>query len=566
MKALLFSAVLLALASNAGATPPFVKDPYLIYMGCDSSMTVHWQIEDSDMCLIEWGTDTTYALGSSYTSEYNSDHFHRYDITGLSPGQKYFYRVSCSATQLPGCLCVAPPVNETDIGFLLYGDTRTNYMQHDEIAQLMIDEYTADPMYQSLVVCTGDIVTFGADDSVWQCEMFNDLQTNLRQRMAELPFQSCLGNHELYEVDYTGYNIDTPLFGTYFPYPFVDRRYWSFDYGPAHFVIMDQYPPEYDPYGQGLLPSAELSWLGSDLASTSKPWKFIVLHEPGWSCGPHENNTDVQNLLQPICETYGVQFVLAGHNHYYARACRNGVHHITAGGGGGPLNLPGIGWLNVATATSCYNYCRVEIRSDSLFLTAIKEDGSVIDSFCVDRNETVNYLLGSVSLESGTGQVQNVLVEADGHSEHPDTRGYYGMMLDSGIYTVTASLDGYQTQVFDSVEICAGTETQLNIVMHELTGFEHEAGQGEMTVALGVPHPNPMSSSAAVDFVTVQPGFVRLRVMDITGRLVMMVADQYMNPGQHSVIMDASELSSGMYLVTLSSAGESCTVRALVVH
>ena len=76
----------------------------------------------------------------------------------------------------------------------------------------------------------------------------------------------------------------------------------------------------------------------TDLAASAKPWKFIVLHEPGWSAGGgHGNNTTVQNDIQPLAVQYGVAIVFGGHNHYYARANVSGVTHLTMGGGGAPL-------------------------------------------------------------------------------------------------------------------------------------------------------------------------------------------------------------------------------------
>ncbi|MBK9777870.1 MAG: hypothetical protein IPP62_16195 [bacterium] len=75
--------------------------------------------------------------------------------------------------------------------------------------------------------------------------------------------------------------------------------------------------------------------------SSNKPWRFVVLHEPGWSAGGgHPNNAAVQAYLQPLFVQYGVSIVFTGHNHYYARAVVDGVNHITTGGGGGPLHTP----------------------------------------------------------------------------------------------------------------------------------------------------------------------------------------------------------------------------------
>jgi len=185
--------------------------------------------------------------------------------------------------------------------------------------------------------------------------------------LASIPYQAAMGNHEG-----TG-----QLFVKYFPYPFVAGRYWSFDYGPAHFVVVDQYTS----YATG---SAQLTWIENDLASTAKPWKFIYFHEPGWSAGGHGNSTSVQNYIQPLCEQYDVSIVFAGHNHYYARAVVNEIHHVTTGGGGAPLYSPNPSNPNVVSTAMAYHYCNVEINGGTLHFTALKPDSTILDEFTIN--------------------------------------------------------------------------------------------------------------------------------------------------------------------------------------
>ncbi|NOQ97639.1 MAG: T9SS type A sorting domain-containing protein [Calditrichae bacterium] len=114
-----------------------------------------------------------------------------------------------------------------------------------------------------------------------------------------------------------------------------------------------------------------------------------MLHEPGWSAGGgHENNTNVQNYIQPLCEQYGVTMVIAGHNHYYARALVNGVYHMTTGGGGAPLHWPESGHPNVQKTSFSHHFCEVNIRGNYLDFTAINISGAVIDEFSIDNSQT----------------------------------------------------------------------------------------------------------------------------------------------------------------------------------
>jgi hypothetical protein len=343
------------------------KAPYLIYNGNETEMQVLWQINSTDTCQIEWGTDNLYTLGKATTHEYGSDHQHSYTITNLLPATKYYYRVSINQEIHTGTFHSAPGANATAVNFFAYGDTRSNPNIHDQVAAAMVAVYKNSADFQSLIISSADLTSDGNTESNWDNQFFSPSYQNIQEMLANLPYQSCMGNHE-------GSGV---LFKKYFPYPFVSGRYWSFDYGPAHFVVIDQYTS----YSPG---SGQLTWIENDLASTTRLWKFIYLHEPGWSAdGGHGNNSNVQNYIQPLCVKYGVPIVFGGHNHYYARAVVNNIQHITTGGGGAPLYTPNLSYPNIVTATKANHFCILEINDQVLHLTAVKPNGEVIDTFTI---------------------------------------------------------------------------------------------------------------------------------------------------------------------------------------
>jgi hypothetical protein len=180
--------------------------------------------------------------------------------------------------------------------------------------------------------------------------MFSPSFTNIRTELANLSFLPIMGNHE----------GSGSLFLRYFPQPYVNAGYWSFDYGPVHVVLMDQYVS----YGAG---SAEYNWVKNDLASTTKLWKVVMIHEPGWSAnGGHSNNTTIQTVYEPLFEQYHVALVLAGHNHYYARAMVDGIPELTVGTGGAPLYTPQTGQPNVVFTYKGNGYAKFSINGNTL--------------------------------------------------------------------------------------------------------------------------------------------------------------------------------------------------------
>jgi hypothetical protein len=356
-------------SGNTSRTVSVRKAPYLIYPGKNNEMQVLWQMEGTRVCYILWGTDSLSIMGGSRTFEYGYNNQHSYTITNLKPGKKYYYSVYTGNEIYKGSFRTAPPDDAIKVKFLAYGDTRTYPADHDSVAAGIVATYKADPAFQSFILSVGDLVDNGNSELHWDSQFFDPAYTNIQEMLSSLPYQSAMGNHE-------GSGV---LFEKYFPYPFVDGRYWSFDYGPAHFVVVDQYP----------LDDAQLEWIEEDLAATTKPWKFIYFHEPGWSAGGHGNDQDVQEFIQPLCEEYGVSIVFAGHNHYYARAVVNDIQHITTGGGGAPLYDPDPGFPNIVYTEKTYHFCTVEIFEDTLRYTAIRPDGSVIEEIMIYNSAPV---------------------------------------------------------------------------------------------------------------------------------------------------------------------------------
>jgi hypothetical protein len=355
----------LAAAGASGRPDLMRKQPYLIWPGDPTRMEVLWQLSASGTSTLEWGADTSCALGSTQTSEYGADHQHASTIPDLTPGALYYYRVRAGGPAYAGSFHAAPPPDQTDLKFLAYGDTRSNPAVHDGVASAMVATWNADPEYQSLALVVGDLVYHGDLETDWTDQFFSPAYPNIRALMAHVPYHTCIGNH-----DGTG-----PLFMKYFPYPFVSSRYWSFDYGPMHVTVIDQYTS----YGPG---SAQLQWIESDLAASTKRWKFIVLHAPGWSAGGgHENDATVQTCIQPLCVRYGVPIVFGGHNHYYARAEVDGVEHLTIGGGGAPLYTPNPSYPFIVATARANHFCRVSIQGDQLTFEAVTPQGQVLDSF-----------------------------------------------------------------------------------------------------------------------------------------------------------------------------------------
>jgi len=105
--------------------------------------------------------------------------------------------------------------------------------------------------------------------------------------------------------------------------------HYSFDYGQAHFTILDNSRSEQ-------FSAHELTFLENDLrAHAAQPVKFIVSHRPSWLIAVILGNP--QFALHQAAKKYGVRYVIAGHVHQMLHADLEGVTYLSMPSAGGHL-------------------------------------------------------------------------------------------------------------------------------------------------------------------------------------------------------------------------------------
>jgi len=73
---------------------------------------------------------------------------------------------------------------------------------------------------------------------------------------------------------------------------------------------------------------------------------------------------------------------------------------------------------------------------------------------------------GTVTLFNGTGDVENAIISAGNASTNPDETGHYQLVVPEGIYDVTATMDGYSTDILSNVVCHANQITgDVNLIL-----------------------------------------------------------------------------------------------------
>lgn len=126
---------------------------------------------------------------------------------------------------------------------------------------------------------------------------------------TQYPVAAVTGNHEYLK----GMNASIePRFFLHFPYFTNHNAYATFTNGDIQIFLIDS--------NAGIVNLFKQSrWLENALKSSSARWKIVVLHHSPYSIRSPYNNLDIKFLFDSLFKRHNVDFVLAGHEHGYAR-------------------------------------------------------------------------------------------------------------------------------------------------------------------------------------------------------------------------------------------------------
>lgn len=241
-------------------------------------------------------------------------------LDSLAPGSTYEYRINTAKNKGQWHKLHT----EAGAGFtaLIFPDSQSaDYNGWQQLARAAYQRHPDSAFYVNM----GDLVDNGQDASQWRA-WFNSVSVF----SDALPLAPVIGNHEAYSLEWkeclpASYThlFNVPQNGLA-KYP---NQFYSFDYGPVHFVVLDTNFPEMKNFQPALL-ADELPWLEKDLAASRAKWKVVLMHRDiflygfGAESGREQTQThflDFSYQLLPVFEKYKVDAVLTAHLHTYRR-------------------------------------------------------------------------------------------------------------------------------------------------------------------------------------------------------------------------------------------------------
>jgi hypothetical protein len=416
----------------------------------------------------EGNFDSAWQLEIDGTTFDTNSTLYRYtaNLSSLTPGTEYVYRVGREgAWSEPATFTTAAETES--FTFLYMGDVQSGYAAWGS----MLDSVYGADLEIKFALLGGDLTDRGYDEVEWG--EFLDAAIGVFSRIPVMP---TLGNH------------DGTMYLKFFALPEngpagLEQEFYSFDYGDAHFVILNS---------NNNTSAAAKQWLQQDLESTNKKWKFAIFHHPAYPAAFDYKGIDksiCENWV-PILEQNGVDMVFVGHQHVYMRTYpifqgevqddSYGIVYVM-GNAGSKTYAGGGGFPYIACEKTGSNYQVIELDGDVLTLTSREANGELIDTYTIYKSTQVQPEKPQYNVIPIEDSVYSIGTNADGiktMTVNPNQTGFKYFTV--SIEPVIAH-EGTETVVF--TQLRNGVQLQLNALSADFdmveaaqTGFNVKDG------------------------------------------------------------------------------------------
>jgi hypothetical protein len=519
--------------------PGIVRGPYLQSPG-PNSIILRWRTDIPTNSRVYYGQ--SFGSMSLYKDSLANTTEHRIQLTGLFPNTKYYYIIGNISQSLRGPdsllhFTTAPdPLVPTPVRLWVIGDFGRGNQGQVDVSDAYTNYSAARPA--DLWLWLGDNVYYSGTDVEYQDKVFAST-SGYYHLFPNLPFVPTPGNHD-YEVIcpvfcnknpniHTGPYfdiIDQPTQGELGGAPSNTELFYSFDYGDIHFISLNSEigsgNQNYDWLGlydsDTSFTSPMIEWLKADLAATEKKWKIAIWHRPPYSFHPSLTEFEpfavaTREHFNPSLERFGVDLVLAGHDHTYQRSYLINGHYL---------------------------------RRDSFTVEMMIDSSSGKD----DLGEAyVKYTDGP---DAGKGTVYSIVGNSGIGDDyipvnHPAI--YWGHICDTCIGSLIIDIDGNR---LDAKYITADEEIldEFTILKRSTTGIDTKEQRNRFAKI----YPNPFGEDAIIEFYVSVKGSYQLELFNLVGKKIFSEKLNITMEGKHQFQLNATqyEIPSGIYIIKIS--------------
>lgn len=248
--------------------------------------------------------------------KFRKEYCHKAVADGLEAGTEYTYRVGDASKDLWSEIgTFVTDDGDNSFSFITLADVQASSDENFAQAAQTAKGALATCPDSEFMVNLGDFVNDDTNDE-WGWYFKNFAFANMNTTLAPTA-----GNHDGNITNKLNINVFNSTFNLSNPDTksgtnWVNGVYYSFDYGNAHFAVLntnDMYP----------MTQSQRNWFINDMKSTDADWKIVIMHRASYSEGKNINKPDtiiMRNVLLPLFDKVGVDLVYAGHDHVYYRS------------------------------------------------------------------------------------------------------------------------------------------------------------------------------------------------------------------------------------------------------
>ncbi|VTR31600.1 purple acid phosphatase family protein [Sphingobacterium thalpophilum] len=301
------------------------------------------------------------------------DFYHQVTFRDLKPGTTYIYRVG-DGSNWSAWNQFRTAAQSGDFSFIYLGDAQNDLRSRWSRTIRRAFQQEANARF---IVHAGDLINRSNNDDEWA--EWHEGAGFIHQMIPAVPTP---GNHE-YRRDSLERLVLDPHWNVQFNLPkngpqgLQDAVYYL-DYQDLRMVSLNSQLIMLD----SAAAQKQERWLEMVLSASPKKWTIVVMHHPVYSTAKNRDNTILRERFKPIFEKYGVDLVLQGHDHTYARGSLGRKRPVYLLSVAGPKMYASDSerWMDVrASDTQLYQV--IKIKANKLYVASYKLNGQLFDSF-----------------------------------------------------------------------------------------------------------------------------------------------------------------------------------------
>lgn len=320
--------------------------------------------------------------------------FHSLTFTGLVPETTYAYRVGSGAGASEWLTFTTASVSPTPFSFLYFGDSQIG---SNSLYSRVIRQAYRSASEARLMIFSGDLVDGGSGSTLHDDE-WGEWHEAGGFIQAEVPVLPTPGNHEYYDPAVRGKRELNKYWRAGFTLPEngpagLEETAYTIDYQGVRFIVMNS---------DVMLRNEEFAkqqalWVEELLRDNPCKWTIMTFHHPIFSTSARRDNKVIRELFKPLFDKYGVDMVLTGHDHTYARGMimpdgeeknskKAGTVYVVSVSGAKQYQQDATKWWDVGL-TYTQTWQVISVDNNELTYKAFDASGNLVDHFMLKKNK-----------------------------------------------------------------------------------------------------------------------------------------------------------------------------------